>query len=221
MTDLTRDELELEEGLSSAIGQSLKRVRTAMPAEVISFNAAQNTVDVQPLLQRSIRGNVGNMPPVMNVPVVFYGGGGFVVTFKPQSGDVCELIINDRSLDAWKAKGGISDPADHRTHDPSDAVALFGINDYGSAYQSIKDGIDIRTRDGLVSLNVQGALITATIGGTEIARIEAGKVKFTIGSQVLELTNTGLTHNGVNIGSTHRHNYIPGAGTPTNTGNPN
>ena len=218
MAEAQRDELGLDEGLAAIIGQTLKRVRTAMPAEVISFNESQNTVTVQPLLQRKVRGVVSNMPPVMDVPVVFYGGGGFVVTFTPEPGDVCTLVVCDRSLAAWKNKGGITDPADHRSHDVTDSVAVFGLNAFGAAYQDIKSGIDIRSRDGQTSLNVGDDIITASLGGEEMLRITPSQITLTVGSQVLVLSTSGLSHNSKNIGSTHVHPGVsPG---PANTGAP-
>ena len=234
MVDLQRDELGLDEFVGHAVSSMLKRVRTAMPAQIIAFNEAQNTVDVQPVLQRKVKGVVGNQPPVMNVPVIMYGSGGFVVTHKPQAGDVCLLVVTDRSMDAWKAKGGIADPADQRSHDPTDSVAILGINPFGAAYADIKDGIDIRSRDGTVSLNVDTDLIKGEVDGGGTFEVTADKISHVIGSleitmegsaitlkaggQTLELSTTGLQHNGVNIGATHTH-YDPSNTTPI-TGTP-
>lgn len=173
MTDLTRQELEAEEAMQYSIDTMLYLLRTSQPAVVISFNETQNTVQVQP----SIMGKLANrdakpLPELLDVPVSFYGAGGYVITHKPQAGDVCLLMANDRSLSRWKQAGGVIDPGERRRHNISDSVAFFGLNHFAAAYQDIKDGIDVRTRDGLTYINLQADKIDATIGAAKFVMQE-------------------------------------------------
>lgn len=200
MTDLTRQELEAEEAMQYSIDTMLYLLRTAQPAVVISFNEQQNTVQVQP----SIMGKLANrdaklLPELLDVPVSFYGAGGYVITHKPQAGDVCLLMANDRSLSRWKQAGGVIDPGERRRHNISDSVAFFGLNHFAAAYQDIKDGIDVRTRDGLTSLNLKQTELALTINGAPIFTATAGSVAFSVPITTPEATISGI------VFTTHEH----------------
>lgn len=185
MTDLTRQELEAEEAMQYSIDTMLYLLRTAQPAVVISFNETQNTVQVQPsIMGKQAKKDAKPLPELLDVPVSFYGAGGYVITHKPQQGDVCLLMASDRSLSRWKQAGGVIDPGERRRHNLTDSVAFFGLNHFAAAYQNIQDGIDIRTRDGLTYINLQSDKIDATIGAAKFVMQE--------GSQSLTLAGTPI-----------------------------
>ena len=231
MTDLTRQELEAEEAMQYSIDTMLYLLRTSQPAVVISFNETQNTVHVQP----SIMGKLANrdakpLPELLDVPVSFYGAGGYVITHKPQAGDVCLLMANDRSLSRWKQAGGVIDPGERRRHNLTDSVAFFGLNHFAAAYQNIQDGIDIRTRDGLTYINLQADKIDATIGAAKFLMQEGTQSLTLAGTPIytatpllvafsVPITAPQATINGVTF-TTHKHTGVtPGVGTsggPTN-----
>lgn len=178
------DTSELEDGdlIAHAINQMALSWRTIMIAECKSFNEAQNTVRLQPLLMvkglNSTESRIAQQ--LQNVLVSYYGAGGHVITHKPQPGDVCAVKIVDRSIEGWKKVGGIFDPKQLRHHNVNDAIADFGINHYGAAFKNIKDGIDIRTRDGQSSLNLVGENLTFTSGGTEVFTANSAEVDFKV-----------------------------------------
>lgn len=213
MTDLTRQELEAEEALRYSIDTMLYLLRTAQPAVVISFNEQQNTVQVQPSIMGKLAGRDAKpLPELLDVPVSFYGAGGYVITHKPQAGDVCLLIANDRSLSRWKQAGGVIDPGERRRHNLTDSVAFFGLNHFAAAYQDIKDGIDVRTRDGLTSLNLKSTELSLTINGTPIFAALAGSVAFSVPITAPEATIAGV------VQSTHKHTGVQSG--PSLTGGP-
>jgi len=232
MVDINREELEGHEAMGFAIDSILYRLRTITPAVVTAVNLAKNTVDVQPVIMRKVNGILGPLPPVMDVPIAYYGAGGFVVTFEPSVGDMCELMVNDRSIERLKMTGGVTDPGKIRRHDITDSVAYFGFNDYGNAYPDIKSGMEVRSRDGSTSFHVEGDKITLTVGGVEVVTYEVAMINFKVpviysvgGVPVTDISGSGtsftggtLTHNGVNIGSTHQHSGVQSGGS--NTGNP-
>lgn len=192
MTDLTRQELEAEEAMQYSIDTMLYLLRTAQPAVVIAFNETQNTVRVQPSLMRKLANrDPSPLPELLDVPVSFYGAGGYVVTHRPQAGDVCLLIASDRSLSRWEQAGGVIDPGERRRHNLTDSVAFFGLNHFAAAYQGIKEGIDIRTRDGSTSLNLIGSELSLSIGGAPIFTASAGVVAFSVPITAPEATIAG------------------------------
>lgn len=207
--DLTRQELEQEEALEHSIDTMLYKLRTGQPGIVIAFNSDNNTVQVQPCLQGKLRGKpASSLPPVLDVPVMFYGAGDYVITNKPKAGDVCYLVASDRSLSRWKIAGGVVDPGERRRHDLTDSVAMFGLNSFGQAYPGIKDGIDVRTRDGLTSLNLLAGSMTLEIGGAEIFTASAGTVAFSVPITAPEATIAGR------VFTAHTHSDVqPGTGT--------
>lgn len=215
MTDLTRQELEAEEAMQYSIDTMLYLLRTSQPAVVISFNETQNTVHVQPsIMGKQAKKDAKPLPELLDVPVSFYGAGGYVITHKPQAGDVCLLVASDRSLSRWKQAGGVIDPGERRRHNLTDSVAFFGLNHFAAAYQNIKDGIDVRTRDGLTSLNLKQTELALTINGAPIFTAMAGSVAFSVPITAPEATIGGV------IQTTHNHTGVtPGSGTsggPTN-----
>ncbi|MGL4753320.1 MAG: Gp138 family membrane-puncturing spike protein [Shewanella sp.] len=208
MADMEKTELTDSELLDEVINQALLMTRTIMIAECVSFNESRNTVDVQPVLKRkfSSKPDASLAPIIRDVPVAFYGAGGVVVTYKPVAGDVCELHIVDRAIDAWKKLGGIVDPAKPRHHDMSDAVAYFGLNAFPQAYKNLRGGMDIRTRDGGTSLNVLADSIVATVGGVKVATMTASKVVFDVPIEAPKVKAAGKelaghTHGGVTAGN--------------------
>ncbi len=166
------DTSELEDGdlIAHAINQMALGWRTIMIAECVSFDEDRNTVNLQPLLMvKGLNSSESRIAQqLQNVLVSYYGAGGHVITHKPQKGDVCAVKVVDRSIEGWKKVGGVFDPKQLRHHNINDAIADFGINHYGAAFKNIKDGIDIRTRDGLSSFNLVGGDLSYTSGGTEV-----------------------------------------------------
>ena len=208
MVDTDKTELTDSELFDWHFHEAMLATRTIMLAECISFDESRNTVNVQPLLKRKLSNQpeASLAPVIQDVPVAFYGAGGVVVTYKPVAGDVCELHIVDRAIDAWKKLGGIVDPAKPRHHDMSDAVAYFGLNAYPNAYKNLRGGMDIRTRDGSTSLNVLAGSILATVGGVKVATMTSSKVVFDVPIEAPKVKAAGKelaghTHGGITIGN--------------------
>lgn len=211
--DTSMHEMSSDEASAYVMDQYAYGLRTCMIAECVSFDAAKNCVTVQPLLQTKIDDKVSSLPVISGVPVGFYQAGGFAVTHKPAKGDVCLLLINDRSIAQWKLKGGITDPASPQHHNFNDAIAYFGINDFTSPIQSIKDGIDIRSKDGGSSLNVTGSTATLKLGGTAIFTATTSGVTFNVPVTAPQITANQATINGVAF-TTHKHTGVTtGGGT--------
>src|SRR6185312_16518856 len=92
--------------LRAAIMRDLK---VAFPAEVVAYDASKQTVDVRPLLADFFANESDGVDQVFPgvipaVPVAFQGGGGYRETFPVAAGDTVQILVNDRSLDAWLAQ---------------------------------------------------------------------------------------------------------------------
>lgn len=122
----------LAQVLREAIEQRVASLRVSLPARVVSFDAAEQTAEVQPLIadtQEDDSGNTVNveLPVISGVPVQFTGGGGFADTYPVAQGDPCWLIFSDRSIDDWFARGEKTTPTETRRHHETDAIALLGV----------------------------------------------------------------------------------------------
>ena len=221
--DTSMHEVEGDEATGYLQEQYAMQLRTVMLAECISFDATKNCVTVQPLMQTKIDGVLQNMPPIADVPVAFYQAGGFVITHSPAKGDVCELHIVDRNIAGWKINGGITDPASSQHHNMNDAVAYFGLNSFNKAIASVKGGMDIRSRDGNVSLNVNLSSITKKVGASEEI-LSASSYSLKVGGATVMTASSGgvsfgvpVSIQGINFG-THRHSGVQSGGS--NSGGP-
>jgi hypothetical protein len=102
---------------------------TALPAIVQSWNRTENTVVAQPSIEAQVRNLSGvwtntKLPLLLDVPVVFPGGGGFTMTFPLAVGDEVLVVFASRCIDAWWKYGGIQVQAFLRMHSLSDGFAI-------------------------------------------------------------------------------------------------
>lgn len=160
------------------ISGKLLDVHTSMPAIVISYNADERTVTAQPAIQRVFSEGEGlegatNLPPCVDVPVIFPMGGGYELTFPIKAGDECLLIFSERCIDNWFGTGEPSEPADFRQHDLSDAIAYVGIRSLKNKQPTWTGGVELH-------------------GNGNHVRIDANSVQLSAGGATLKLTASGL-----------------------------
>ena len=153
-----RDRRELlndpEEALRAALAGFQAGLWTALPGIIQSFNAAAQTVSVQPALKAKLRRPDGGvvsvtLPLLVDVPVVFTGGGGFTLTFPIAAGDEALVVFADRCIDAWWQSGGVQEPVEPRMHDLSDGFALVGVRSQARALPAVSiENVQLRSDTG-------------------------------------------------------------------------
>lgn len=220
---------------------------TALPVEIVSFDKDAETVTAQPTIQAKVRDRLGveswvNLPVLVDVPVVFPGGGGFTLTFPIKPGDEALVVFASRCIDAWWQSGGVQQQAELRMHDLSDGFALVGLK---SQPRTLEGGVNtvgaqLRSDDGQTYVEVDAeavkvitpgavsvecdqldatAATSASVSAPSIALV--GNVAITGNLTVSGNAAVGgnLTNDGTNVGKTHTHSGVqPGGG---NTGAPN
>lgn len=122
--------------MNTATENSLQDVWTAVPGTVESYDATKQRANVRLGVKTVTVGEDGDVDTdevaVLNsVPVVHPGGGGFRAVFPVQRGDTVLVVFCSRAIDRWLTNGGVVDPQTSRHHDPSDAVAITGLRDFG------------------------------------------------------------------------------------------
>lgn len=141
-------------------------IRTHIIAQVSSYDAAKNTVTVQPVTKAVRFTDAENLttvqlPQISEVPVLQTGSGKVWCTVAPAVGSYGLLHVSDRTIGDWMAAGGIVEPSEIRCHDKSDAIFepsmlhLVEEGDSGAFAEPIKtDRISLRTRSGLTEISV-------------------------------------------------------------------
>ncbi len=144
-------------------------------------------VDLQPLIQQ-VDGN-GNAEPharIYNVPYMRIQGGANAIILDPEVGDIGIALFCDRDISKLKASGAEALPGSGRRNNLADAVYLSSIM-AGAPTQYVR----------------------FSASGIEVV----SPVKVTIQAPEVAILGSALTHNGVNVGSTHVHNDPQGGAT--------
>ena len=155
----------IEKIVKRIIGRFISDVHTHMPCQVVSYDAALNTVSLQPCIKR-IRlddpdNRTVNLPVIEDVPVQQFGSGKLLVSVAPQVGSYGLLHVSERSLNVWLSKGGIEAPDTIHKFDINDGFFMPGIyplvtdGDNGKLQGSIvTDRVSLRTRTGDTEISV-------------------------------------------------------------------
>src|SRR5687768_2157890 len=100
------DDRDLPGVLDAHLDARLEDVHTATAGRVESYDADEQTVDVTPMVNRSLRRRDGSrareeLPTLRAVPVVFPGSGAFFVRWPISPGDEVLIVCAERDLARW------------------------------------------------------------------------------------------------------------------------
>jgi hypothetical protein len=148
------------------IKQALARMRVSGPGIIQDFDPVAQTATVQLAIRENILQALpappgGSAPlfpiylrkdvavvPLINVPVVFPRGGGYVMTFPIEQGDECLVIFADTAIDGWWQNGGIQNQVERRRHDISDGICIPGLYSQPNIVPELSESsIQLRTTD--------------------------------------------------------------------------
>jgi hypothetical protein len=160
--------MNLTDLVQRLIQQTLRELRVAMPARVVSYNASRQIVSVD-VIQPEVMpdGEIVAQPVIVEVPVSWPRAGGAWMTFPINRGDTGIIMFADRDIGAWVSEGAEGAPDSKRTHSLTDAVFVPGIqgggvnanaNDVELQYRG--STIHIR-RSGQVEVNAPTVLVNA------------------------------------------------------------
>lgn len=147
---------------------------TALPGVIVSFNAALQTCVVQPTIQATQTAPNGSkalvtLPLLLDVPVVFPGGGGLTLTFPVSAGDECLVTFAARCIDGWWYSGGVQAPLHPRMHNLSDGFAHVGVRSRPRALSGVSTtSAQLRSDDGALSIDLNPATGKVTMTCTEL-----------------------------------------------------
>lgn len=107
--------------------QKVGEIHTALPGEIISFDATTCIATVKPtLLYFTTDGERLEYPLITGVPIFMPRAGNAQITYPVKSGDKCLIVFSERSIDEWMGKGS-ADNHDPRQFDLTDGFAFVGM----------------------------------------------------------------------------------------------
>ena len=181
-----------------------KKIWTALPGIIESFNASAMTCSVQPSISGKARQKDGslkaiNMPLLLDCPVCFPGGGGCTLTFPLTAGDECLVVFASRCIDSWWQQGGVQGQAEFRMHDLSDGFVIPGVRSQPRKFSVDTGTCQLRSDDGIAFVSVNPS--THEIKATTTVSITLSAPTITLDAALINLNgqivqSTG-THGGL------------------------
>jgi phage baseplate assembly protein gpV len=114
-------------------GYIKEHIYTAIPAKILDVSnlSSNQTIDIQPQIIETFRDDRNiELPPILDVPIIFCGGGGGLLSFPVQAGDTVLAVFSMKSIDEWmesRATDSVLMPSDKRTYNINDAIAIAGL----------------------------------------------------------------------------------------------
>jgi hypothetical protein len=210
---------DAEESMRAVLDGYAANLWTALPGIVQSYDRMRGTCTIQPAIQAQITSPTGsvsfvNLPVLLDVPVVYMGGGNFVATFPIQQGDEALVIFSDRCIDAWWQNGGVQKQAEIRIHDLSDGFAFIGPRSLANSIPNVSSSaVQLRSLDGSTYYELAGGQVANIVapGGVNIT----GPVSIDGNVSVTGAVTAAQegTFNNIEV-SQHKHTGVqPGSGT--------
>lgn len=130
----------LSETVNAHIRSAAADQHTSIPARVLSYDPARQTVDVKVAINHLLPNNeVLERGAIRGVPVQFGGTTRTLISFPIKSGDSGVLIFQERSMDEWTHQAATNTASqsvfarDRRMHDYNDCVFVPGVHPYAQS----------------------------------------------------------------------------------------
>lgn len=157
--------------------KELLDVDDMLPARIVSYDRAKNRAQIEILyLVTMMDSSVNPMAAPAEVPVMTVGGGGMVLTFPYNAGDLGWVKSNDRDISLFLQEYSAQPGNTPRLHSFEDAVFIPDV------------------MRGWVVQDGATACLQTLDGATRIA-IKPGEIKLAVGGCVMTITDSGITSN--------------------------
>ena len=160
-----------------AFYKMLQSVNGMLPAQVIAYDRSTNRVQVQLLIAVvTTRGMQISRPQLASLPVLVLGGGGFMMNFNLEEGDLGWVLANDRDISIFLQSYEESAPNTARVKNFADGLFI----------PDIMKGYTIAPGD-----IAAGAAVLQSVDGTVKITLQTGKI--TISAPLVEIDNFNPT----------------------------
>ena len=147
--------------------QSMKGINTSLPGIINNYNSSTRRAFVKiALKQVNTNNSLSDYPVLVDVPVIFPSGGGYVLNFPLVSGDAVVLLFSQRDLSTFKEAFLESAPTLYGFFSLPDAVAFAGFGAISNT--PAKSGaVNLQNTNGTSSISLTDSEIevktTATV----------------------------------------------------------
>ena len=182
---------ELTQEIENTVRAIVNEVHTALPGEIVSFDASKGTATVKPIGKFMVSSKKTlNYPTISEVPVVFpyCQQTGVGIAFPLLKGDSCLVIVSEVELDEWRS--GAESEGSLR-FDLTNAIVIPGLMNGGG------DLITKAANKNAVVIGTTGAEICVSDESVDIAIDEVtfsvSESGITIGGDLLVKGNISYT----------------------------
>lgn len=187
----------------------LQGVDDMLPARIVSYDRATNRAQVVPMIRiLTTDGRQIERAQIASIPVMWPGGGGFILNFPLNPGDLGWIKANDRDISLFLQTFKTNAPNSLRLHSFQDAVFLpHPMTGYSISGEDA-DAAVLQSLDGSVRVSV----------GAGRVKLTAGALSVTVGPSSIDFVGPvnipgGATIAGIPFG-THKHTGVAtGGGT--------
>lgn len=229
--EFLRDSLDGEtpsitEVIELAIRQQQAQTYTCIPARVVSYDAATQTAEVQPVVQ--VVGSDSTprkIPPIKGVPVIFPvgSGGTWALTFDIAAGDTGLLHVASVSVGPWRATGSEdTKPDSARRSNLADSFFSPGARPKAQALAA-PSGLSLGHPSSGKRIHISNAGVI-TVDGSEI-KLGSGATDFVALASLIDAYFTALktsldlhTHTSAAPGSPTTPPILPSPTPPATVG---
>lgn len=212
--------------------KTLQNTDDMLPAKVLSYSRETNTATVLPLIKIVSTDKIAtSRAQIKGIPVLQLGGGGFVLSFPIEAGDIGWIKANDRDISLFMKNKAEKEPNTGRLHSFSDAVFIPDTM-FRSVSIASEDAssVVLQSLDGTQKVAISDSQVKIT--SADLIILSAPEIQITgalVGGSGASFTGTITSENDVIAKSgvsgetvsllTHTHTGVtPGGG---NTGEPN
>lgn len=139
----------------------------AAVVQVLSFDPAKMTVNVQPLSKHLENGKYESQPPILRIPVACTRSGGFIIRPWIKAGDTGVVLYLDHDMDSTVTGGKEAVPLTERNHSTTDAVFVGGIVSGSYSVAGLPaESLVLSKEDGSIYVAVTPDKVSVKNGGT-------------------------------------------------------
>jgi len=172
------------------------QLNTNIPAKVLSFNSEDQTIIAEPFIYEVYSDGISSkLPRIEDIPVIFNGAGGGVLTFPIKAGDEVLLAFSQRDIDAWWTTGEEGIPYTQHYHDYNDGIAIIGLTSKGNSVNASTEDVQLRFEDNSgelnsITLGKDKSLTLKNQSGAEVKLLSDGNIEITTAATI-KIQNSG------------------------------
>lgn len=161
---------DMSGAMRSILGKFLRSsIDDMLPAKIIAYDRTKNRATVEPLIAMiKTDGNNVIRNQVASVPVMNFGGGGFVLSFNLNPGDLGWIKASDRDISNFLKSYKQSSPNTFRAHDFSDSVFIPDVMTGYTIDGEDQENAVLQTLDGSVRVSLFPAKLKLTAPTIEL-----------------------------------------------------